>query len=56
LLDILRHNHIAIGTYLSVRKKFSFDNSLEVCTANGPAFVLSEAVAKHVWMKKIDTI
>lgn len=56
LLDILRHNHIAIGTQLSVRKKFSFDKSLEVCTANGPAFVLSEAVAKHVWMKKIDTI
>jgi DtxR family Mn-dependent transcriptional regulator len=56
LLDILRHNHIVIGTRLEVRKKFLFDNSLEVCMADGHPFVLSEAVARHVWMKKMDEL
>lgn len=55
LLDILRHNHIGIGTKLEVKKKFPFDNSIEIKSGNKSAFVLSETVAKHVWMKKIDS-
>lgn len=54
LLDILRHNHIGIGTALEVKKKFPFDNSIEIKSGNKAPFVLSEAVAKHVWMKKIN--
>lgn len=53
LLDILKHNKIGIGTILEVKKKFLFDNSIEVKLGNKTALVLSEAVAKHVWMKKI---
>lgn len=52
MLDILKHNNIAIGTKLEVKKKFSFDNSLEIRTGKQPPFILSEAVAKHIWVKK----
>lgn len=55
LLDILRHNQIGIGTKLEVQKKFPFDNSLEVSSGTKAPFILSEAVAKHVWMKKIES-
>lgn len=54
LLEILRHNHIGIGTILQVRKKFPFDQSIEVQSTQKPAFVLSDAVARHVWMKKMN--
>jgi DtxR family Mn-dependent transcriptional regulator len=46
LLDILKHNKIGIGTILEVKKKFPFDNKA--------ALILSEAVAKHIWLKKMN--
>jgi DtxR family Mn-dependent transcriptional regulator len=54
MLDILKHNNIAIGTKLEVKKKFAFDNSLEIKTGRQQPFILSEAVARHVWVKKIE--
>jgi DtxR family Mn-dependent transcriptional regulator len=54
MLDILKHNNISIGTRLEVRKHFSFDNSIEVKIGRQQPFILSEAVAKHVWVKKIE--
>jgi DtxR family Mn-dependent transcriptional regulator len=54
MLDILRHNQISIGTNLEVRKHFSFDNSLEIRIGKQQPFILSEAVAKHIWVKKTD--
>ena len=52
MLDILKHNHIIIGTKLEVKKRFSFDNSLEIKSGRQQPFVLSESVARHVWVKK----
>lgn len=54
MLDILKHNNIVIGTRLEVRKRFSFDNSLEIRIGRHQPFILSEAVARHVWVKKIE--
>jgi DtxR family Mn-dependent transcriptional regulator len=55
MLDILKHQHIGIGTKLEIRKRFSFDNSLEIKTKNNPPFIISEQVAKNIWVKNPDT-
>jgi DtxR family transcriptional regulator, Mn-dependent transcriptional regulator len=52
MLDILKHQQIGIGTKLEIRKRFSFDNSVEIKTKNNPAFIISEQVAKNIWVKK----
>jgi DtxR family Mn-dependent transcriptional regulator len=52
MLDILKHHHIVIGTKLEIKKKFSFDNSLEIKTKNYPLFIISEQVANNIWVKK----
>ena len=52
MLDILKHQQIGIGTRLEIRKKFSFDNSFEIKTRNNPPFIISDLVAKNIWVKK----
>jgi DtxR family transcriptional regulator, Mn-dependent transcriptional regulator len=53
MLDILKHQNIGIGTRLEIKKKFSFDNSLEIKTKNTPPFIISELVANNIWVKKL---
>lgn len=36
MLDILKHHNISIGTKLELKKRFSFDNSVEIKTKNNP--------------------
>ena len=50
MLDLLKHKAISIGTKLEVRKKFAFDNSLELKIKNQPAITISENVAKNVFV------
>jgi DtxR family transcriptional regulator, Mn-dependent transcriptional regulator len=50
MLELLKHKSIAIGTKLEVRRKFAFDNSLELKIKNQPAFTISERVAKNVFV------
>jgi DtxR family transcriptional regulator, Mn-dependent transcriptional regulator len=52
MLDILKHQQITIGTQLEIKKKFSFDKSFEIKTMNNPPFIISEQVAKNIWVKK----
>lgn len=52
ILDLLRHKHIALGTKIEVRKKFSFDNSLELKVRNNN-ITISEQLAKNILVKKI---
>lgn len=54
MLDILKHHHIGIGTRVEVKKKFGFDNSLEIKAGKNQPFVLSESVARFVWVRKIN--
>ena len=51
MLDLLSHKQIALGTRLEVKKKFAFDNSLELKIRNQSAVTVSEHVAKNVFVK-----
>jgi DtxR family transcriptional regulator, Mn-dependent transcriptional regulator len=51
ILELLGHKHLAIGTRLEIKKKFSFDNSLEVRVKNQPSVTISEEVAKNIFVK-----
>ena len=48
MLELLQYNHIGLGTRLEIRKKFPFDDSLEVKVRNRPPVTLSAQVAKNV--------
>jgi DtxR family Mn-dependent transcriptional regulator len=48
MLEILQYHHIRLGTRLEIRKKFPFDDSLEVKVRNRPPVTLSARVAKNV--------
>lgn len=51
ILELLKHKHIGIGTKLEVKKKFSFDNSLEVRSGKLPVFTISEQLAQNLFVK-----
>jgi DtxR family transcriptional regulator, Mn-dependent transcriptional regulator len=48
MLELLRHKNITIGTRLEIKRRFSFDNSLEIKIRNLPLFTISEQLAKNV--------
>ena|SRR5437868_5496578 len=50
MLEMLRHYHIGIGTSLIVLKKFEFDGSLEIKVTKQSACIISEQVAKNVFV------
>ncbi|MBC7849522.1 MAG: metal-dependent transcriptional regulator [Chitinophagaceae bacterium] len=51
MLDLLNHKNIQLGSKLEIRKKFSFDNSIEIKIKNHPAITVSENVAKKIFAK-----
>ncbi|HTR29217.1 MAG TPA: metal-dependent transcriptional regulator [Puia sp.] len=51
MLELLQYNHIRLGTRLEIRKRFPFDNSLQIKVRNRPAITLSAQVAKNVLVK-----
>ena len=58
ILELLKHNNISIGTRLEVKKKFDFDNSMEIKIRQQPAsptgrlpFTISEQLAKNIFVK-----
>lgn len=50
LLDLLTHNHIGIGTSLSITRRFAFDHSLELSIEGLPLFTVSEQLAKNLFV------
>ncbi|GGA87602.1 metal-dependent transcriptional regulator [Puia dinghuensis] len=48
MMEVLQHNHIRLGTRLEIKKKFPFDDSLEIKVRNRPPVTLSARVAKNV--------
>ena len=50
MLEMLKHYHIGIGTRLSVIKRFEFDGSLEIKVVKKAACIISEQVAKNVFV------
>ncbi len=51
LLELLKHKHIGIGTRLEVKKKFSFDHSIEIKIKNQNAFTISQQLAQALFVK-----
>ena len=50
MLEMLRHYHIGIGTTISVFRHFEFDGSMEIKVLKQPACIISEQVAKNVFV------
>jgi len=48
MLELLRHKRISIGTRIEIKKKFPFDNSLELKIRNQQVIMVSEQVAKNI--------
>ena len=53
MLDMLKHYNIAIGTQLTVLRKFEFDGSLEIKVSKQEACIISEQVAKNVFVHDV---
>jgi DtxR family Mn-dependent transcriptional regulator len=53
LLELLRHRNIAIGTRLEVKKKFTFDHSLEIKVTGKPSFTISQQLAQTLFVKPL---
>ncbi len=50
ILELLEHKKIAIGTKLEVKKKFEFDNSIEIKINRHPILTISEQLAKNIFV------
>ena len=50
ILDMLKHYNIALGTSITVLKHFEFDGSLEIKVLKQSACIISEQVAKNVFV------
>lgn len=50
MLELLKHKSISIGTKLEVKKRFAFDNSIELKLKNQHTITISENVAKKVFV------
>jgi DtxR family Mn-dependent transcriptional regulator len=53
LLELLKHKNIGIGTRLEVKRKFSFDHSIEIKVKNQTAFTISQQLAQALFVKTV---
>jgi DtxR family Mn-dependent transcriptional regulator len=54
MLELMRHKQIQLGTRLEVKKKFNFDNSVEIKIRQLTASVtISEQLAKNIFVKYV---
>jgi len=51
MLDLLGHKKIAIGTKLEVKRKFSYDQSMEIKIRQQAPINISEQLAKNIFVK-----
>jgi DtxR family Mn-dependent transcriptional regulator len=51
MLELLKHKKIGIGTKVEVKKKFSFDNSIEIKVNHQNQLNISEQLAKNIYVK-----
>lgn len=53
ILELLEHKHISIGTRLEIKKKFEFDESLEIKIGRQPAFTISKQLAENIFVQTV---
>ena len=51
MLELLSHKKIGIGTKLEVKRKFNFDNSLEIKIRQQPSINISEQLSKNIFAR-----
>ena len=51
ILELLEHKKIQIGTRLEVKKKFGYDESLEIKIGRSPAINISKQLALNIFVK-----
>ena len=51
ILELLEHKNITIGTKLEIKKRFAFDESLEIKSGRQPAFTISKQLAENIFVK-----
>jgi DtxR family Mn-dependent transcriptional regulator len=51
MLEVLGHKNIGLGTKLEVKRKFEFDNSMEIKAGRQPSFTISDQVAENIFVK-----
>ncbi|HVT86110.1 MAG TPA: metal-dependent transcriptional regulator [Chitinophagaceae bacterium] len=51
MLELMKHKNIRIGTRLEVKKRFDFDQSLEIKIRQQLPFTISEQLAKKIFVK-----
>ena len=51
ILELLEHKHIHIGTPIEIRKRFSFDDSMEVKAGRQAAFTISRQLAETLFVQ-----
>ncbi len=56
ILELLEHKKITIGVKLEVKKKFDFDNSMEVRIGRQPAFTISKELAQNIFVTSSPTL
>jgi len=50
LLELLQHKKINIGTRLEIKKRFGFDHSVEIKMKQQPSFLMSEQLARSIYV------
>jgi DtxR family Mn-dependent transcriptional regulator len=50
MMEMLKHYSIAIGTSIKLLKQFEFDGSLEVKVLKQPVCIISEQIAKNIFV------
>ncbi|MEK7225201.1 MAG: metal-dependent transcriptional regulator, partial [Bacteroidota bacterium] len=50
ILELLEHKNISIGTRIEVKKRFEFDESLEIKIGRQPAFTISKQLAENIFV------
>jgi DtxR family Mn-dependent transcriptional regulator len=50
MLEMLKHYGISIGTQIKINRAFEFDQSLEIKLPKQPACIISEHVAKNIFV------
>jgi DtxR family Mn-dependent transcriptional regulator len=51
ILELLKHRKIHLGSVLEVKKKFSFDHSLEIKLRQQSPFTITNELAKNIFVK-----
>ena len=53
LLELLEHKKIAIGSRVEIKKKFDFDESLELKTGRQTVFTISKQLAENIFVQPV---